>query len=647
MRQSRDRDASRWQPTWQDGFVFSTSVALLVFVSVLLIPVPASVGLGARHGLTVVLVPAALLLFWAHSQSPLRKRVIVVAATALLFALPLAGIWNSGNSEPSVIGGLLPWSDASGYYTSAQRLELGWPLTPFAAKRPAFVGMLATILTLAQGNLAVALAILLAIDTAVSYLIAREVERSHGTVAGVITLLLMFLFCRRLAGLALSEHLGFPLGALGVSLLWRAASERRRGIALAGLWLLALGLIARSGAFFVLPALIWWGTRVFGRTRRASLRFAAMAAALLIGAFGLNALLGRAIAPSGGSLGEYSFSLYGIAVGGKGWKQVFTDHPDLVGLTESEQFDRAGSLALEEIRRNPLGLARGAARAWGDFLTVRGPFHYIDTRPPGVENIGYRLVLSIAVIWAVWRSWRRRGDARDSMLLHAMLGILLSVPFATPVDSDRMRAYAATTPLVILLVAVSLARAVQARRMAPVKSEIEPDPLPAMYLLGTGLVILGFVAPILVRIRGRHPDPVPSSCAAGEQEALVEIARGSTLRIVSDSAPRSRVSVVRVSPFRDSVLHPWRETDPTSTMMALRLAAIQPPGVVLITIDHRTGEFLWLIGPPELADAPQMLTICGTPDTEPLLRDLHVLTVRTSQPATVAEVTTGRGLGTE
>lgn len=82
-----------------------------------------------------------------------------MCTTQALFGLALAGLWASGRTTSTLISGLLLWSGASNYYTRAPHLLEGLPFEPFfAAWRPLFPGLLATLLAITGRNLQVALA---------------------------------------------------------------------------------------------------------------------------------------------------------------------------------------------------------------------------------------------------------------------------------------------------------------------------------------------------------------------------------------------------------------------------------------------------------------------------------------------------------
>jgi len=131
---------------------------------------------------------------------------------------------------------------------------------------------------------------------------------------------ILFLFYRRFIGTTLTENLGLSLGAVGLAVLWRGSRERQHARVLIGIFLLSLALNARAGAFFVLPLLVLWGMWLFRGRSRLSLRFLVEGIGVVLLAFAINLLLLKVLAPEGSTaFSNFSYTFYGLVVGGKGW----------------------------------------------------------------------------------------------------------------------------------------------------------------------------------------------------------------------------------------------------------------------------------------------------------------------------------------
>ena len=231
--------------------ILSVTVPLLIYTALIIIG-PQEIGLAARYDLTNGLIPVIaliVLLYPAYRLSGWTGTLASLSLTLILFALPLLALWNSGDSFDGAMGGLLPSTDASGYYWDARRVLEGDTFSTFSSRRPLFPGMLAALLGLTQQNLQVTLAVLVAINAISCFFLAREIQRTHGTVTGLLVITILFLFYRGYAGIVFTENLGLAMGAVGFALLWRGASQRRVNHCLLGLFLLTLALNARAGAF--------------------------------------------------------------------------------------------------------------------------------------------------------------------------------------------------------------------------------------------------------------------------------------------------------------------------------------------------------------------------------------------------------------
>src|SRR6185503_13795713 len=69
------------------------------------------------------------------------------------------------------------------------------------------------------------------------------------------------------------------------------------------------------------------------------------------------------------SFSNYSYVLYGLVVGGKGWGQVSIDHP------EAQEGAEIYKLAYAAFRARPSGLIEGMARMTRAYLWPSEPYH--------------------------------------------------------------------------------------------------------------------------------------------------------------------------------------------------------------------------------------------------------------------------------
>ena len=215
--------------TWvQDVFwiVFAVSVFVLILLNRspnLLRPL----SLSARTGFNFAVLLLFLFLYLSFRLQGWVGRALSLTVTLALFALGLAGLWAIGQTQSTVLSGIVPLYDAADYYTDALRLLAGQDLSDFSGRRPLFAGFLSVLLWLTGQNLMAALGLLALITAVACYIAAREIQATHGPEVAVFVLIILFLFYRHHSGTVMSENLGVPLGVLGFALMWRVPHKRK------------------------------------------------------------------------------------------------------------------------------------------------------------------------------------------------------------------------------------------------------------------------------------------------------------------------------------------------------------------------------------------------------------------------------------
>ena len=377
-------------------------------------------------------------------RSPRRRLAAVAAgyaATLLLFGWPLAALWQGQSPGDNVTLGWLPLLDARAYESGAFALWLDGRLDTFSSRRPLFVGVLAGLFAPFDGavrppQLAFAWA-----GATAAWLAGRAVAATHGGPAGLLVVVFLAAAAYEHTGAWLTEQIGLPLGALGFALIWTAAhrpSPGRQAMLALGLAAIALGLNARAGAFFVLPALCLWVALLYRGQglRQAAVAFALVAAAGL-SAFAANNMLYRSFGEPGGlPFGNFAPTLYGVVVGNQGWTQVYRDHPALrlAQASEREHYLEVYRLAGQAVRDEPLTALLGVAGTYNEFIIE---LDWTEMFGPTWA----RLPAMALILAGLWSAWRRRREAGGGLLLAATLGILASVPMLA--DGGH-RIYAAT-----------------------------------------------------------------------------------------------------------------------------------------------------------------------------------------------------------
>jgi hypothetical protein len=522
----------------------------------------------------------AILLFPVfYSQGTLSFYLGMLTHT-LVYLVCLIGSWVAGATNASEIAGIFPYSDAGGYFQDAILLAAGKDFSPFSAKRPLFSGLLAAGLGWTDLNLKLVLIFFAVTASVAAFLFSKQVAKLFGPPVGFIALFLSFLFYRRFLGSLLTENLGLSLGLLGAALLLQSLRMEKYRVILPtyGLFVLTMALLARAGAFLILPAILFY----FWQNDRKNTQpvfmqnwwsVVAGATAICV-AFACNFLVRQSTGSINIPLGNAVYSFYGMAAGYKGWTQFSIDHPELKGVQEPPLIHQALNATLALIEHQPLQLVKAVLFSFGDFFMrtfgfAKVNFLFQDFREHLVLNLIVVGLLNVSLFCGLFRLWKRRSESREaSFLLFAFTGILLSAPFAPPIDADSMRAYAATFPFLILITAFGMAG------LFGLKPQGEKMPertvLPMLISLSAGLILIAVLGPWFVRGRVRHAfSQVQKVCPAGEKDYIFQTRPVLAVDLVEqsgqtfkDSYPSTKVNLESFKknlPFNEYLSNPNRE----------------------------------------------------------------------------------------
>jgi hypothetical protein len=559
----------------------SIVVPLLLFAVVLTVPSPRWLGESARYDCGFFGVAIALLFFVTFRCPGRIGRALSLSALMMTFALPLARLWHTGASDSFIIGGLLPFSDATVHYSDARNILAGGTMGELSPQRPLFPGLLVSLLALTQQNLQVTIAILVAMNAIACFFVARELQKNHGATVAALVSMQVFFFYRVFIGKTMTENLGLALGLLGFAALWRSAHTQKLGTGLLGLFFLTFALNARIGTILVLPAVILWGAYRFRQSARLSWGF-------LLGGFGtvflastLNILFLKQVGLPDGNppFANFSFTLYGI-VTHSSWYQVMLDYPELEKLGLVKQTRVIYDLALELIQQNPLRLVTGIFRGWTDFfLGNYSWFIWEDLDSPHIDPV-FRPLAALGG-WSCLRNWKAPAA---SLLWSMAIGAFLTVPLLPLIDSG-VRPYAATIVILFTLSALGFGVLIQdvlqplirwfgqrgqgRQSDRPVVTHSTFSALfsshcmvqggrtsSALLIFGLTLSVLSCVAPMTIAQFASAPPQIPSTfvCPTGQQSALFRVNPGSGINLVDDNAIRqSNIPNIRVEDFQQGL----------------------------------------------------------------------------------------------
>ncbi len=354
----------------------------------------------------------------------------------LVFMVPLWNAWAYfplGDCFPtaySAIGGIIPHSDANGYYEGAYNfLEVGH-LNGWNMRRPINALFYAFRLGITGLNFYAALIIQTILAGICCGLASLAVLRTHGKIAAIVVFFGLFFAVSPYLAITLSESLGFVWGALAFAILWQGAALNNLRLFSFGALIFSIALNTRAGPFFILPCLILWGGYHFRSSERLNLKAMAIVTFSIIFGFVFNSILLKIYGdPLGSGVAHANFSetLYGLAAGGKSWNYVYIVHN-----VPGAQSDRAQFIyqeAFKLIVSNPFNLVLGLLKGLWLFIEGLGRSFSLGL----VSNRTLKGLFSVIGFCGLFIGLNRlrkigQNDKKIGLLWAVFAGALLSIP---------------------------------------------------------------------------------------------------------------------------------------------------------------------------------------------------------------------------
>jgi hypothetical protein len=491
----------------------------------------------------------------------------IILVWFLLFFLKA---WSVGINDLCTAKMLIPVGDCAGHLFEAARLAHGQLLTEWGSHHMVSHGYAAALSFLLGQNLQHEL-LLMAIVAALGLAYCTmAVRAAFGALAGAVFLMMagLFFFDNNLGTLSV-EMYGVPMGLLGTALLLEGAKTGKWPWQLAGIFVLSIALIARMGAFLVLP-LAGLSLAISQPTWRRRALMLGASAGCVIFAFLLNALLTKFLCePQSTPMGmDFWHHLYGMLTGGT-WNSSIATH----------SAQEAKNECFKLLHGNPALVFSASWKAIRFFFSELTSFAYLPWR---WLNIGLACMLAPGA--ACCLVFIRRSEYR--LVLFCMVGILLSIPFVPPWDAG-IRPYAATMPLQIIgaVAALGMVSEIVAARMKRKNRDLAENTTHVSYsghaaALAGVILSLCLVMPLLMTKTGMHFGKPETAYLDGK--SWIRFVPGTYLRIIPDNAAKySYVPFIRRSDY-------VRENKASSNIILADKAAVfdrMPAGVVVTRAD--------------------------------------------------------------
>ncbi len=531
-----------------------------------------------------------------------------------LFSVPLLNAWllyplgvESPATSYSALSGIFPWSDATGYYSGANKLLHNGFLDNWNMRRPLNSILFSVRLWLADHNF-LAAALIQAIGCAIgSFALSFSVGMRLGKAAGIITLCVLFLFADTYLPTTLSESLGLTLGCLSFIFLWDYASSQKSTSLLFGILMLMVALNARAGAFFVLPLLALWS--FLNPAHKKKYNWKALLVVLIGAGLGINfnvAITHLYTNGNGATHGNFGLVLFGLVSGGEGWMHAYKVHPEVSMLTEvaGSQFLYEKSWAL--FKQQPALIFIGMMKNFWLFLKS-GTTFFIDAS----GNQIFRTFLRVASItlfstflfyrtylFSLYKKFYTDHPSECGLLLAGCFGMIFSALIIWKDGNPRV--FAATIPFFAVSIGVTInAYARDIFRVKSPQALKTPLPIASAYILSLLILSSALILPKVLQTKAPLSIPV-FSCQSNETKILVRKISGAP----QIAFPKSSAQ------FKRNVLASSIE-DHEGFLKIVDPTFLTEPMTLSVAYDFESEKTRYLVGATELFNQNEWSCLCG------------------------------------
>ena len=521
--------------------------------------------------------------------------------------------WGNVTVSYHYLGGIMPWSDANGYYHGAQQLLHWGALDAWNQRRPINALFLAARLGLTDNSFQGALIFQAAALSAALGCLAVALSRTLSPWAVALAVVVPFFYAALFLPSTMSEALGMTLAALALALLWHGVACGRSRAYYAGIFLATLALLVRAGPMLLVPALIVLGFFLLPRQGGRPWKHVAWGAVAALLPVGFSFLLLEQYGGGGGALqGNFAYVLYGLAVGGKNWTQAWTDFPQIAGLSEAAGVQFVYSQAFREIVNHPQVFA-------GALLSglVTYPLSYLQhllaagfwADEGGPMPKGGALVVALVLLAGLVRALRNNVLRPLAVFFGgSLLACVVSLPFVY--GNGGLRTMTVSIPFSAAAFSLALT-ALLARRKRDFP--LAADGVYAYHLpLAMGLAFMALVLAAPAYFHRHFPAPPMDGAAkqprCGEGQTLISVWLGPGIPFVDLTPDSGRHSFVPEVSERD-----FRRISPSNELRPV-WREISGPATVASVFDVASGKQKYLLGPLGMVPPQfEFRHLCGSP----------------------------------
>lgn len=552
---------------------------------------------------------------FSFKKNAFFNRVIELVLICALFAIPLSSNWSRGISNANIIAGFIPYKDGFYYYNGAQKLLLGYPITGDGlqgAFRPLMPALLSVFLQIFNHHLQAVLALIVFLTAYAVYLSAHAFREKTGPLPAALLLALTYAFILPMVGFTLTELPSLMFSCLSFFFFIKCPDTPKWLNYGVGVTLLILAISIRAGTFFILPLLlIWffWTHRHEGK--KGLLQTAVFAGLILLMFVAANMMVPAILTQNSSTFGNFSWMLYGQAVGGAGWMYHFealrTSDPNIVL-----------NAALQKIASYPLGLIIGTAKSYRDFFSPGhlGIFYLIVEKNHFLNAFLWTACMLLTVIGLI-RTIKKHNSQLNTLFLAGFLGIFLSIPFLPPVDGGN-RFYAGCIPYFFAIPALG----VQAFRDRTIQAQLTQSKGPNQKVsshrwvssLAIFFILTTTVIPIsLFAFRKQQSFRVPK-CPDGQMPINLEISNGAYVDIIQEPSMNRSASTYALT-LASFINNNTDKMNDDFYQEMIRLGQVYPDGYRIAAIVERISlKYYFAVIPLQLLkenDGQEMIIGCA------------------------------------
>jgi hypothetical protein len=521
--------------------------------------------------------------------------IIGCSLTMVLFGLQLSSKWTLGITNANIIGGFIPYKDGFYYYNSAQILLSGQAIPEAGlqgAFRPLFPGMLSVLLLLFNNNLIFVIALVVALTAFCCFLSAFYINKKFGPIPAALLLVFLFSFIRPMIGYSLTEIPSLLFCCLAFILLLSGAEQKKHLDIVIGGLLLVIAISVRAGPFLVLPILIFWTGWIFRTGKNINLKQIIIYGLVFSAEFLMvNFIFPKLLtATNSSTFGNFSWMLYGQAVGGAGWSH----HLEALGTHDSTLVMQA---AIERLINYPLGFFIGAYKSFRDFLLpgTNSMFNLIHFKN-NIYNYIFWIANILSLILGLKHIILNVKEPKYSLLLSIFMGTISSIPFLPPVDGGN-RFYSGIAPFFFTIEAIGIFSLFSYMKIKPKFYDSFDDNYIKWVRGYSGIMIaLILIAPIIVFFSRPTPNVVVPYCKNDQVPFATFVNNGSYVDILSnDSDACGKLPIICLEDFERNSID--KKNDDFSQKI-VELARNSKVGIRLFaTVDLISNKFNFTIFP--------------------------------------------------